>query len=690
MKRRLYGFSLVLCLSVTVTSLGAAELRDHDITLDDYFNLSYLPESRISPDGKYVAYAEARWQESTDDRKADVWVVKTDTGETKRLTSDRAGDRSLLWSPDSQYVYFAGNRSREGVTLPPYDGTTQVWRVSVQGGEPEAETRVPGGIGVFDLTADGQTLYYTTTHPSSSDEWSALRGRFAKVRYGNGTEVTTDVNKLDLRNWRSDIKASLNRAVSELSLAPDESHLAVVTAPEDAVESFEGSSRVEVMTLPDGKLEALDDKLWRADAPSKYGRLESLTWSSDGRALSFIIAFDGYPSEIMVARFTAEIPTLFAVKRPPGVSLHADVGTSLQMHWRKESSELCFIGEEKGRNRVYSATQIGPNQMPEYRCITPGDVAVDSFSIDSSGDHIAAILGDPTHLPEVCVLTSSGEAKRLTDVNPQTARWKFPRISIAAWKGANEIPVEGILEIPADSTPGQRLPLIVAVHGGPTYSNSYQLLYDIYGHILYSSHGYAVLSPNYRGSTGYGDDFLEGLLGHENDIEVEDILKGVDALIERGIVDPYRIGVSGWSNGGYITNCLIAKTDRFRAASSGASIADILVEWTANDEPAYPMAFVKGLPWDASDAYVKASPIFHFGRTRTPTIFHVGDNDPRCPKVNSLALYRALKEYLAVPTELLIYPQEPHTLGHYSSRKAKMAWDIAWFDRYIKGNKNER
>jgi Tol biopolymer transport system component len=261
-----------------------------------------------------------------------VWVVKTDTGEIKRLTFDRADDSSLLWSPDSQYVYFAGNRHREGVTLPPYDGTTEVWRVSVQGGEPEAETRVPGGIGVFDLTADGQTLYYATTHPNSSGEWSTLRGRFAKVRYGKGTEVITDVNKLDLQNWRSDIKATLNRAVSELSLAPDGRHLTVITAPEDAVESFEGNSRVEVMTLPDGNLEALDDKLWRAEAPSKYGRLESLTWSRDGQALSFIIAFDGYPSEIMIARFTAEIPTVFAVKRPPGVSLHADVGTPLQMH----------------------------------------------------------------------------------------------------------------------------------------------------------------------------------------------------------------------------------------------------------------------------------------------------------------------------------------------------------------------
>jgi dipeptidyl aminopeptidase/acylaminoacyl peptidase len=227
--------------------------------------------------------------------------------------------------------------------------------------------------------------------------------------------------------------------------------------------------------------------------------------------------------------------------------------------------------------------------------------------------------------------------------------------------------------------------MIVSIHGGPTQSKTFQLLYDYFGHVLYSSNGYAVLSPNYRGSTGYGDQFLTDLIGHENDIEVEDILKGVDAMVERGIADPNRLGVAGWSNGGYLTNCVIAKTDRFKAASSGAGIADILLEWGATDEPAYPMVFVQGFPWNVATAYQKASPVFSFGAVRTPTIFHVGENDPRCPSINSRTLYRSLKEYVGVPTELLVYPAEPHILQHYQSRKAKMAWDLAWFGRYIKG-----
>jgi dipeptidyl aminopeptidase/acylaminoacyl peptidase len=182
------------------------------------------------------------------------------------------------------------------------------------------------------------------------------------------------------------------------------------------------------------------------------------------------------------------------------------------------------------------------------------------------------------------------------------------------------------------------------------------------------------------------------LVGRENDIEIEDILKGVEALIDRKIADRDRLGVTGWSNGGYLTNCLITRNDRikFKAASSGAGIADIVLEWGTNDEPAYPAVFVKGFPWERPDEYRRTSPIYRFDKVTTPTIFHVGANDERCPPGNSRMLYRAMREYLHVPAELLIYPNESHSLSSYKSRKAKMAWDVAWFDRYIKGKKDEK
>ncbi len=197
--------------------------------------------------------------------------------------------------------------------------------------------------------------------------------------------------------------------------------------------------------------------------------------------------------------------------------------------------------------------------------------------------------------------------------------------------------------------------------------------------------GYALFSPNYRGSTGYGEQFTRELIGRENDIEVEDILKGVDALVERGIADPDRLGVMGWSNGGYLTNCLITHTDRFKAASSGAGIADMLLQWASEDTPGHVINYMQGLAWEVPDAYRKASPVFGFGRIRTPTLVHVGGADERCPPVHSRALHRALYRYLNVPVELVVYPGEGHGLTTYQNRKAKMEWDLAWFDRHLLG-----
>src|SRR5262245_46122658 len=244
------------------------------------------------------------------------------------------------------------------------------------------------------------------------------------------------------------------------------------------------------------------------------------------------------------------------------------------MHWSKGSDDLYFLGEERARVRLYCASGVRGGKPPTYRCLTPGDVAADSFSVDASGDRAAVVLGDPQHTPDVYLVERGGTPRRLTDVNPQVAAWKLPKLSLVSWEGAGGTPVEGVLELPPDARPGQPLPLIVHLHGGPTAAWNYQLLYTYLGHSLLPARGYAVFSPNYRGSTGYGDRFLTDLVGRENDIDVDDILKGVDALVQRGVADPERLGVTGWSNGGYLTNCLVATTTRFKAASSGAGIAD--------------------------------------------------------------------------------------------------------------------
>ena len=237
--------------------------------------------------------------------------------------------------------------------------------------------------------------------------------------------------------------------------------------------------------------------------------------------------------------------------------------------------------------------------------------------------------------------------------------------------------------LPLDGSTPQSL--IVCLHGGPTGAESYGFKYSIYGHTFMAAKGYALFSPNYRGSTGYGDKFLVELIGHENEIEVEDILKGVDAMIERGIADPQRLGVMGWSNGGYLTNCLITGTDRFQAASSGAGVFDMTIQWGEEDTPGHVMNYLEGLPWKQPAEYQQTSPLYQLKDTfRTATLIHVGEKDERVPASHSRTLHRALHHYLKVPTELVVYPGTGHGLTQYQHRLAKLKWDQAWFEKYLK------
>ena len=297
---------------------------------------------------------------------------------------------------------------------------------------------------------------------------------------------------------------------------------------------------------------------------------------------------------------------------------------------------------------------------------------------------MAVAMSTTQHPTDIFTVSRSGSYSRLTTANPQIDTWKIPQISIVRWKGADGDTVEGILELPYGHKPGTPLPMVVEIHGGPTAATHYEFRFWIYGRTLMAAKGYALLSVNYHGSTGYGDKFMVDLIGRENEIEVTDILTGVDAMIERGIANPDKLAVMGWSNGGFLTNCLITSTNRFKAASSGAGVIDQVIQWGTEDTPGHVINYMRGTqPWSDPEEYRAGSPLYNLHKVTTPTLIHVGEHDARVPQAHSRTLYRALRHYLDVPTELIVYPGEGHGLTTYKHRKAKMEWDLAWFERYL-------
>jgi dipeptidyl aminopeptidase/acylaminoacyl peptidase len=656
------------------------------ITLDDFATMSFVLDQAISPDGHYVAYSDSRWDSSDDVRKADLWIVPTNgKGQAKRLTSERANDRHLRWRADGKAIYALGNRKRASETKPPYDGTTQIWSIPIDGGEPQAITRIEGGVADFDYAPQANKLYYVVGDKATDDDpFSKLRNKYSKPEYGHGKREVSVIHQIDCATWRSEKIIGEDLFIQSFRVSPNGKRLAMITAPDDTVITSEGRSRVRVWDTDTNKILPTDEE-WRKKSASPYPWLDGLAINEDGSKVAYVAIYDAYPAEIITNAWKENAWAGGVMKRPAGVQV---MGYGSPLKWSR--NELFYLAESNGKTMVVPQGLASKPESP-FQLNADYPYVITSFDFSPDGNLRTEVASSGKEFAEIRTAKRNlvGPTTPLTNLNAHTRNWKYPTVKHITWKAPDGTEVGGVLELPPDYKPGDKLPLVVAMHGGPTTASKAELVYDAHnGRLYFAANGYAVLAPNYRGSTGYGDKFVTDLIGNENDIEVKDILAGIQHLIKEGIADPDRIGVMGWSNGGYLTNCLITLKDppvKIKAASSGAGILDTVAEWGFNDEPAYPMVFKKGLPWETADIYRKTSPTYDLGNAKTPTLIHVGGNDVRCPPGHSRMLYRALKEYNKVPSELVVYPGEPHGLTKLSNRRAKMEWDLAWFDHYLKG-----
>ena len=660
---------LALLLVATAAPTLSAQAPTRPVTPADYFSLRTVTEFVASPGGATVAYALATWDAADDGRKADVWVADTKTAKATRLTFDRANDRHLRVGGDA--VYFLGNRKRGGETKPPYDGTAQVWSARLDGcGGPQAVTRVPGGVTGYDLAADA--IFYTAdAEDKDDDDFAKLRAKYAKNEYGHGVRKVSELHKLDLQTWTDEKLPTAKRYVREFAVSPDGRRVAMVTASDDSVVKSEGESRVDIWE--GGKTVTPPTEVYRAKAASPYAWLEGLTWSPGGNRFAFVAVHDAYPAEAIVGTHGESGWAVAKLKRD---------GWQVVGYGRAVGPPVQFTPEGKLTVQTEAEALVGVGTWDfAAATFTPEPTAGNVAGVSASG--AIHLVSSATAFPD---LHRAG--KPVTSLNPQVKSWQLPTVSHVTWKAPDGTTVGGVLELPYGHKPGTKLPLVVGIHGGPTTSSKADLAFDPHnGRLYFAAAGYAVLQVNYRGSTGYGDKFLTDLVGRENDLEVKDILAGIAHLVKEGTADPDRVACMGWSNGGYLTNCLITLKDspvKFKAASSGAGILDTVAEWGFNDEPAYPVVFKKGAPWETPDIYRATSPTYGIGNVTTPTIVHVGGADERCPPGHSRMLYRALREYRKVPTELIVYTGEPHGLTKLSNRRAKMEFDLAWFGKYVK------
>jgi dipeptidyl aminopeptidase/acylaminoacyl peptidase len=357
--------------------------------------------------------------------------------------------------------------------------------------------------------------------------------------------------------------------------------------------------------------------------------------------------------------------------------------------WTPDSGAVLFSSPRRTAAHVYRATLEG-----KVEPVTSGPELNGAPSVDSKGETLVFLREDSVTPREVWVMRLApapaarpaksraavpAAPKALTDTNPQVRDLlSFPK-EIVTWKGADGWDMEGLLVYPQGYVRGTRVPLALNVHGGPagTHSNTFTPGARIWGWPLFAQNGYAIFFPNPRGSGSYGEKFRAANVRDWGVKDYEDLMKGVDALVERGVADPARLTVNGWSYGGFMTSTIVTKTDRFESAIVGAAVTDLASFTGTTDIPEFSRSYFASWPWEDPRAYLEHSAVFSAGKVRTPSLVVHGDKDDRVPVSQGWEFYNALKA-VGVETELLILPRQPHGPREPKLLRTCHEWFLRW------------
>ena len=642
-----------------VLALGAYGQRP--MTLVDVMNVPQVSDPQIAPDGKQFLFVESEANWKANRRIGHIWKINVDGSGAMQMTSGTDGENSPRWSPDGKSVAFIAKRGTEP------EAVSQIFLLSTAGGEARAVTTHATAVSNIKWSPDGSMLYFRAPDAKSED----LKGR-EKLKddvfmYDEDYQqqhlwTVSVVNKAEHRITQGDY------SVLSYELSDDGKKIALHRAPSPLLED---SDRSEVWVMDAGGAnprQITHNKVAESDA----------TISPDGSQVIFLSQanqkFDTYYNrKVFIA------PTGGGDARVLMPDLPYEVERA---QWSKDGKSIFFLANMGVHTELFKVgAQSG---KPEQ--LTSGKHTINAWTMSNQANAQVFTSSEMTSPGEVWVIAAGGSAPRkvtaIFDDLPK--QFKLPRQEKVEWKGADGVTVEGLLYYPLDYQEGKRYPLAVQTHGGPQASDKFGFGGGQNYVAVLAAKGYAVLQPNYRGSTGYGDDFLRDMVGHYFQNAHLDVIAGVDSLIKSGIADPDHMIKMGWSGGGHMTNKIITVTDRFKAASAGAGAADWVSMYAQSDVRTYRTPWFGGTPWQ-KDAPINVfwdnSPLKDVWKVKTPTIFLVGQNDVRVPQPQSVEMYRALKSN-GVPTHLYVAPREPHGWAELRHVLFKMNVELEWFEKY--------
>jgi len=694
--------SSILLTILALTALGADAPRP--ITETDLYAFQWIAAPQISPDGSRIVYTLVTVNAKHDNYETSLWMIRASGGEPRQLTSG-THDSAAHWSPDGRILAFLRapeQKDKDGKPQPP-----QIYLLPMEGGEARQLTEIPKGAGGMEWSHDGRSIAFLST---------TLAKDFDRKK----DEEESDVRVIVRAHYRENGEGYLEPdrpshiwtvAVPVIPAAPQKakqvtrgefSESDIVWSRDDAKIYFTSNRVIEPYYEPPhdeiyavsarggeiGKIAGLD------------GSIHAMSLSPDGKRMAFVGAINSGGG--LRERFYSQ-PDLFVTSVDPGATpknltaaYDFDIGETVggdqepprgrlpsNPYWSADGRSIMVDSAVEGRANL----QRIDAETGKVEPLTTGDHSVFAYQATPDGSKAAVLISTPTNIGDLFLMDgASGHLQQLTHVNAELfGKLHLTEPEMIWYKSFDGRRIQAWVQRPPDFKAGTKYPLILDIHGGP--HSAYGYIFD-HEFQWMAAKGYVVLYPNPRGSTSYGQAFADLIQYAYPGDDFKDLMAGVDELVARGWVDPEKLGVTGGSGGGVLTNWTIGHTTRFKAAVSQRSIADWRDFWYTADFTMFTPFWFRGAPWEQEADFKALSPITYVDKITTPLMLIEGESDMRTPPgAGGEQMFRALK-YLHKPVVMVRFPGETHELsrsGKPVHRVERLEHIVAWFDKYLDG-----
>jgi dipeptidyl aminopeptidase/acylaminoacyl peptidase len=668
----------MMFLVVGIACAAAAPARaQRTVGVKDLDRLRDVSDPQLSPDGGWVAYTVSVRDTAKDADNSDVWMTSWDGARSLQLTRSSADEHAPRWSPDGRYLAFLSDRDDD-------HESDQLWLLNRSGGEAERVTDLAGGVSDYAWAPDGRRVALVARDPdphAPSPADSAEHKAPKPIVIDRFQFKEDEVGYLDARRdhlYLLDLSTRIPQVLvpgeyEELSpsWSPDGRSIAFVSRRRP---DFDRTDNFDLYVI-DAKMGATPRQLTTFDGPDMHPDWGSRapTWSPDGKQIAYV---QGGPPALAyyAGQKVAVVPAAGGPARVLTGALDRNV---LSPTWSPDGSSVLFLLED---DRVYHLARV-PAAGGAVERLVEGRRVITDLSVGAQG-RIAVASSTPAAPAEIYAV----EGHELRPLSRQNQAWlaevRLAPVEEISFKSKDGTPINGFLVKPPDYQEGHRYPTILRIHGGPVWQ-----LYDDFANFdwqVLAAKGYVIVGANPRGSSGRGEKFSLAIWAAWGEKDSEDVLAAVDYAVAQGLADPARLGIGGWSYGGMLTNQVIARDPRFKAATVGAGQGNALAGY-GTDQYVRDYEAELGRPWEKPKVWMKVSyPFFHADRIVTPTLFLCGDADFNVPLLNSEQMYQALRS-LGRETELIIYPGESHGFDKPSHVRDRLERYVAWYGKYLKG-----